>query len=121
MKYVVQWEHEDFSFDIVAGEPRTQFDLGDIEIGPIVPRFRSPELLHSDCLRFVDHEADTVFNYRQVNTIDKEIEILFSLDLTEKEREDCLNFQEIVNLFPKQHRDLRYLRIYPNPYSETVE
>ena len=118
MKYVVQWEHEDNVFDGIVGEPRRQFGLADTEIGPIVARFQCLELLHSDCLRFVDDEVDTVFNCRQVDTIDKEIETLLGLDLTEEEREDCLNFKEIVNFFSNQNRSLLYLRIYPNPYNE---
>ncbi len=120
MRYVVQWEYEDTVVDKPKNEERRQFGLAYTEFGPIAAKFQCPELMKSDCLRFVDTEVDTIFNCRQANTIDKEIEILLSLDLTEEEREDCLDFQETVSFFPKQNRNLLYLRIYPNPYSETA-
>jgi 3'-phosphoadenosine 5'-phosphosulfate sulfotransferase (PAPS reductase)/FAD synthetase len=115
MKVIAQWEHEDSKAYFLAKNLKWCPSIEQAEISAIVSRFQCEELKQSDCLRFVDYEFGAAYNSRQVETVEAEIKILLSLDLTSEEREDCLKLQKLLGLIEGYDRDLMYFRIFPRP------
>lgn len=113
MEYIAQWEREDDGSELICGNRMAHFGIAMIEIGPIVDKFQSPELMKSGCLRLAHIRSESLFNHNQMDIIEEELDTLMGLDLTIEERQDCLEFKALLDKIPKKQRENLYLRVCP--------
>lgn len=113
MEYIVQWEREDDGTELICGNKMAHFGIAMIEIGPIVDKFQSPELMKSGCLRLAHIRSEPLYNPSQVDIIEDELNTLMGLGLTNEERKDCLEFKALLAKIPKKQRENLYLRVCP--------
>jgi len=113
MEYIAQWEREDDGSELICGNGMAHFGIALIQIGPIVDRFQSPELIKTGCLRLAHNRSEPLFNHNQVEIIEKELDTLIGLDLTIEERKDCLEFKALLIKIPKGQREGLRVRVCP--------
>ncbi len=113
MKHIVQWEREDDGTELICGNGMAHFGIALMEIESIVDKFQCEELIDSGCLRLANNANNPLFNHSQVDIIEKELDALLRLDLSDEECKECHELKTFLSKFPEGQREGLYLRICP--------
>lgn len=72
--------------------------------------FRNPALQPFSCLKYSDYYDDTLYNYRQVSEVEKELAVVATLDLPESARKELDALIEFIGRVPCDERKGNFLK-----------